>query len=103
MKLLINFTHHLEGTTSMFGSVDYELNKAVHEFSISTQSGGGPKRMPSKLIIKGTPIVVNPGSDDTIVLPSGKEVKGYSLKNMDFTTMRKYIRETIFQMQNGRM
>ena len=91
MKLL-NFTHHLE-ETSIFGSVDYELNKAVHEFSISSQSGGGPKRMPSKLIIKGTPIVVNPGSDETIVLPSGKEVKGYSLKNMDFTTMRKYIKD----------
>ena len=91
MKLL-NFTHHLE-ETSIFGSVDYELNKAVHEFSISSQSGGGPKRMPSKLIIKGTPIVVNPGSDETIILPSGKEVKGYSLKNMDFTTMRKYIKD----------
>ena len=89
---LINFTNHLE-TTSMFGSVDYELNKDVHEFSISTQTGGGPKRMPSKLIIKGTPIMINPGSDDIIVLPSGKEVKGYNLKNMDFSTMRKYIRE----------
>lgn len=91
MKLL-NFTHHLE-KVSIYGSVDYDLNKAVHEFSISSQNGGGPKRMPSKLIIKGTPIIVNPGSDDTIVLPSGKEVKGYSLKNMDFTTMRKYIKD----------
>ena len=91
MKLL-HFTHHLE-ETAIFGSVDYELNKAVHEFSISSQSGGGPKRMPSKMIIKGTPIVVNPSSDETIVLPSGKEVKGYNLKNMDFSTMRKYIHD----------
>ena len=27
-------------------------------------------KMPSKLIINGTPIVVNPGSNDMIVLPS---------------------------------
>ena len=89
---LINFTSHME-KVSIFGSVDYELNKAVHEFSISTQSGGGPKKLSSKLIINGTPIVVNPGSDDMIVLPSGKQIKGYNLKNMDFSTMRKYIRD----------
>jgi hypothetical protein len=40
---LFNFQHDLERAT-VYGSVDYELNRAIHTFSIqSLASGGGPK------------------------------------------------------------
>ena len=40
---LFNFQHDLERAT-IYGSVDYELNRAIHTFSIqSLASGGGPK------------------------------------------------------------
>ena len=40
--------------------------------------------------------VINVG-DAIKVLPSGKQIKGYNLKNMDFSTMRKYIRDHFSQ------
>ena len=42
---LFNFQHDLE-RASVFGSVDYDLNKAIHSFSVqpdSPKSAGGPK------------------------------------------------------------
>ena len=49
MKLL-SFLEHME-KTSIYGSVDYELNKAVHEFSV--MSGGGLKSISLPTSIHG--------------------------------------------------
>ena len=87
---LVNFLHHMEDT-SIFGAVDYELNKAVHEFSV--MKGGGPKKKQTKLIIQGTPIIVNEESNTFVQLPSGQTVKGLKLDELDFVKMRNYIKD----------
>ena len=103
---LVRFTANLE-KTSIFGSVDYELNQEVHRFAIEpdeTMYGGGPR---NKHVVKKPRIVVDydlpPLVIDTsaafmnesgmrITLPSGQIVSGMELKSMDFSQMRAYIR-----------
>jgi len=90
---LVNFADDLE-KTAIFGSVDYELNKEVHEFSINSHmKGGGPKRKPPirKMEPKGPPILVDPKSGSLVTLPSGLQVPGISLGQMDHNEMRRYI------------
>ena len=53
---LFRFTEDLESAT-ILGSVDYDLNKPVHDFSVGHHSGGGPKK---KLVIsKSPPVIIN--------------------------------------------
>lgn len=48
---LFNFQHDLERAT-IYGSVDYELNRAIHTFSIESQMpGGGPKVAKQRRIV----------------------------------------------------
>jgi hypothetical protein len=84
---LVNFAEDIE-QTAIFGSVDYELNKAVHEFSTKGQRGGGRKVIPH-----GPPILVDPGSNSMVTLLSGMRVPGISLGEMSHDKMRRYIRD----------
>ena len=87
---LARFTSDLE-ETSIYGAVDYELNREVHTFKIEgVQEGGGPKR---KLIVDNKPPLAIDMSKSSlnIQLPSGKQVSGVELKQMDFKNMRDYI------------
>jgi hypothetical protein len=91
---LINFAEDIE-KTAIFGSVDYELNKPVHEFSTDKMiTGGGPKRKPElrKMNPTGPPILLDPDSDSMVTLPSGLQVPGISLGKMNHNEMRSYIR-----------
>lgn len=88
---LVNFASDLE-KVAIYGAVDYELNKNVHEFSV--QTGGGPKKKippPNNLVINGPPVLVDPSSSTSVVLPSGTTVQGMEIKPMNHSEMRKYI------------
>lgn len=91
---LIEFTHDLERAT-IFGSVDYELNKNIHNFSIqrdeesvspensvSPQSilGGGPKL----IVRRDLPILNLPSQYDELIFDN---------KRMTHSQLRKHIRE----------
>ena len=69
--------------TTIYGSVDYELNREVHEFKIATQEGGA-----RKIIVDNRPPIV---IDTT--RSSGQMVNGIELKPMGFKDMRNYIRK----------
>ena len=89
---LVNFAKDLE-EVSIFGAVDYDLNKNVHEFS--AQKGGGPKKRPpppaNNLVVKGAPIIANPTVQDLVSLPSGQQISGFQSKPMGHNEMRKFI------------
>ena len=86
---LVNFAKQLE-EVSIFGAVDYDLNKNVHEFSV--QKGGGPKkRPPNNLVVEGAPIIADPTVQDLVSLPSGQQVSGFQSKPMGHSEMRKFI------------
>ena len=89
---LVNFAEDIE-QTAIFGSVDYELNKPVHDFS-TAMTGGGPKRKKSirKMNPSGPPILVDPNASSMVTLPSGLQVPGISLGSMNHNEMRSYIR-----------
>jgi hypothetical protein len=105
---LLNFASDLE-RVSIFGSVDYELNKNIHTFSIgnetsspvdeieSESTGGGPKVMKIKkrlLIRDDLPKIVipsRPGNPIQQVLDMQPQIQGNDSMNHD--NMRKYIRE----------
>jgi hypothetical protein len=94
--------------TVVYGSVDHDLNKKIHSFTIDEEGveddgdmllGGGPKRKP---VIRGTkklfvdpskPVLVIGSGSQEIVLPSGQKVAGIELRDMTFEKMRKYIRD----------
>ena len=87
---LARFASDLE-ETSIYGAVDYELNREVHTFKIEgVQEGGGPKR---RLIVDNKPPLAIDMSKSSlnIQLPSGEQVSGVELKQMDFKNMRDYI------------
>ena len=88
---LVNFAEDIE-QTAIFGSVDYELNKPVHEFS-TAMLGGGPKRKPTirKMNPTGRPILVDPNAGSMVTLPSGLQVPGISVGSMNHIEMRSYI------------
>jgi hypothetical protein len=104
---LLNFANDLE-RVAIFGSVDYELNKNIHTFSIGNETmspvdetesesiGGGPKVMKIKkrlLIRDDLPKIVipsRPGNPIQQVL----DMQQSQLDNsMNHDNMRKYIRE----------
>jgi len=105
---LLNFASDLE-RVAIFGSVDYELNKNIHTFSIGNESsspvdeiesestGGGPKVMKIKkrlLIRDDLPKIVipsRPGNPIQQVLDMQPQIQGNDSMNHD--NMRKYIRE----------
>jgi len=107
---LFRFAADLE-EVSIYGSVDYELNRKIHDFVIAgnnstspKMSGGGPKK--ARIIIDRTvpPIMVKSGGDSLALmgsenspqlqvrLPSGQLISGIELKQMNFKEMRKYIK-----------
>jgi hypothetical protein len=68
---LFNFQHDLERAT-VFGSVDYELNRAIHSFSIQPDEddmmlGGGPKRIK---VNKDLPVLHLPAQIAEVVFPA---------------------------------
>ena len=92
---LVNFAEDIE-KLAIFGSVDYELNLPVHEFSAETAvvTGGGPKRKQPirKMNPTGPPILIDSNVNSMVTLPSGLQVPGISLGKMDHNEMRSYIR-----------
>ncbi len=102
---LFRFAAALEDT-AIFGSVDYELNRKIHEFGLAMSDtddkaslGGGPKKKGSRLVIDRTmpPIIVDSGANQgehalQVMLPSGQMVPGMEMKPMNFREMRIYVR-----------
>uniref|UniRef100_A0A6C0HAU2 Helicase ATP-binding domain-containing protein n=1 Tax=viral metagenome TaxID=1070528 RepID=A0A6C0HAU2_9ZZZZ len=104
---LLNFAHELE-KTSVFGSVDYELNKNIHSFSIPNDEDeeelppgsefiyGGTKEPKVRLKIReGPPIVLpsKPPTENNIILPNGIILAAQPTKRLGFHDLRKHIRE----------
>lgn len=96
----VAFGNDLE-TTVVYGSVDHELNRAIHSFQIDDAEiedqifGGGPKRtLAKKLVIDSSkPVLVVGRGGEEIVLPSGQTVIGMELSEMTFDKMREYVSE----------
>ena len=88
---LARFASDLE-ETSIYGAVDYELNRDVHTFKINgVLEGGAPKKR--KLVVDDKPAIVIDATRSSvdIRLPSGQIVNGMEAKPMDFKDMRQYI------------
>jgi hypothetical protein len=88
---LARFASDLE-ETSIYGAVDYELNRDVHTFKINgVLEGGAPKKR--KLVVDDKPAIIIDSSRSSvdIRLPSGQIVNGMEAKPMDFKDMRQYI------------
>ena len=98
---LMNFSHDLE-KTSVLSSVDYDLNKNIHSFSISSYDdeedlpdngqyvyGGKHKKYKLKIVDKLI--------DNNIVLPNGTVI-GQPIQNrMKYQELKKHIREHFSQ------
>jgi hypothetical protein len=110
---LLNFTHELE-KVSVFGSVDYELNRNVHLFSIPDEDGeeelpegaefvyGGAasKRRTLRLRKDLPPLVVNTPVGMEILLADGtSHTIGAEPEPMDFEETREYIRRNFSQYE----
>jgi hypothetical protein len=113
---LIQFTHELE-RVSVFGSVDYELNKNIHLFSIPNEDaeeelpegaefvygGAVSKRRTLRLRHDLPPLIVNTNknSDEIeILLPDGKIfVLREEAKPMKFDELREHIRQNFAQYE----
>lgn len=104
---LLNFAHELE-KTSVFGSVDYELNKNIHSFSIPNDEDqeelppgsefiyGGTKEPKVRLKIRdGPPILLpsKPSTENNIILPNGVILATQPTERLKFHDLRKHIRE----------
>ena len=104
---LLNFAHELE-KTSVYGSVDYELNKNIHSFSIPNDEDeeelppgsefiyGGTKEPKVRLKIRdGPPILLpsKPSTENNIILPNGVILATQPTERLDFHDLRKHIRE----------
>ena len=104
---LLNFAHELE-KTSVFGSVDYELNKNIHSFSIPNDEDeeelppgsefiyGGTKEPKVRLKIRdGPPILLpsKPSTENNIILPNGVILATQPTERLHFHDLRKHIRE----------
>ena len=96
----VAFGNDLE-TTVAYGSVDHELNRAIHSFQIDDAEiedqifGGGPKRtLATKLVVDSSkPVLVVGRGGEEIVLPSGQTVIGMELSEMSFDKLREYVHE----------
>jgi hypothetical protein len=113
---LFQFTHELE-KISVVGSVDYELNKNIHLFSIPDEEaeedlpegsefvygGAASKRRTLRLRYDLPPLIVNTNknSDEIeILLPDGKVfVLRSEPKLMNFEETRQYIRDNFSQYE----
>lgn len=100
---LMEFGNDLEKTL-VYGAVDHDLTKPIHDFTLSDVSedlklGGGPKRKPiKKLAIKDVPAIViaplnNQEDSGVVVLPSGDKVPGWAPANMNFDELRAYVKK----------
>ena len=87
---MVNFGADLEDAT-IFGAVDYDLNRAVHEFDTVKQMKGGDVKK-QRLVIKGPPLVFNDASTNEIMLPSGRTVPGMDPTSLNHHDMRGYIK-----------
>jgi len=83
---LFNFQHDLERAT-VYGSVDYELNRAIHTFSVqSLASGGGPRR---RIVIReDLPVLNLPEQIGELAFPP----RDAHAQPMGHDAMRAYIR-----------
>jgi hypothetical protein len=85
---LFNFQHDLERAT-VYGSVDYELNRAIHTFSIqSNASGGGPKAARRIVIREDLPVLNLPEQIGELAFPP----RDAHAEPMGHDMMRAYIR-----------
>lgn len=83
---LFNFQHDLERAT-VYGSVDYELNRAIHTFSVqSLASGGGPRR---RIVIREDLPVLNLPEQIGELAFAPRDAR---TEPMGHDTMRAYIR-----------
>ena len=92
---LVEFGNDLEKTL-IYGAVDHDLTKSIHEFKLQDVEkevtfGGGPKRKPSKLILQGKPSIILSDGPTSVVLPSGKKVPGQLISDLNFDELRKYV------------
>lgn len=100
---LFNFQHDLERAT-IYGSVDYELNRAIHTFSIqSLASGGGPKVAHRRRIVirEDLPILNLPEQIGELAFAP----RDMRAEPMGHDAMRAYIRRHFskFKWQNVKM
>ena len=88
---MFNFQHDLERAT-IYGSVDYQLNRAIHTFSIESQMpGGGPKvahRRPRIVIREDLPVLNLPEQIGELAFPP----RDANAQPMGHDAMRAYIR-----------
>ena len=99
---LFNFQHDLERAT-IFGSVDYELNRAIHTFSIQSHiDGGGPKVAKRRIVIReDLPILNLPEQTSELTFAP----RGIHDEPMKHDAMRAYIRRHFskFKWQDVKM
>lgn len=87
---LFNFQHDLERAT-IYGSVDYQLNRAIHTFSIESQMpGGGPKVAHRRRIVirEDLPVLNLPEQIGELAFPP----RDANAQPMGHDAMRAYIR-----------
>ena len=100
---LMNFSYDLE-KTSVLGSVDYDLNKNIHSFSIASYQdneedlpdngqyvyGGQHKKYKLKIVDK---LTNREHIDENIVLPNGTVIGQPIQDRMNYNDLKKHIRE----------
>jgi len=92
---LIEFTHDLE-RASIYGSVDYELNKNIHEFSIEQLQPGSIGGVKKRIVIRNDlPILNLPGQLSELQFGKDTLVPLENPKN--FQEMREYIKTNFSQ------
>jgi hypothetical protein len=92
---LIEFTHDLE-RASIYGSVDYELNKNIHEFSIDQLQPGSVGGVKKRIVIRNDlPILNLPGQLSELQFGKDTLVPLENPKN--FQEMREYIKTNFSQ------
>ena len=102
---LINFSYDLE-KTSVFGSVDYDLNKNIHSFSIpyydNEDEGENDASDYEKYVYGGKGkkklnIVSREPFEGNIVLPNGMMIAQPIQQKMNYQQLKKHIREHFSQ------
>ena len=102
---LFHFSHDLE-ETSILGSVDYDLNKNIHSFSISgddsvNEQHGGSKRL-IELNKKDSTVIV-PTDKFSITLPNGILVGNPPEEQLGYKEMKKYIQDEFSHYEWGKV
>jgi hypothetical protein len=100
---LINFQHDLERAT-IYGSVDYELNRPIHTFVISgNMEGGNPSANTKKRIIirEDLPVLNLPEQISELTFPP----RNPNAQPMDHDAMRQYVRRhfSVFKWEDVKM